>query len=69
MFNNNLYIGIDLTSKDLDNAYKLFGRCPACLEGKMREPVHAASKIFQSDVVGEILYGDLKQMKVNCISG
>ena len=66
---NNLYTGVDLVPKDLDNAYKLLGKCPACIEGKIKEPVHPSSKAFQTDVVGEVLYGDLKQSKTLCLSG
>ena len=67
--NNNLYPDIDLLPTDIDNARKLFGKCAACVEGKIKELVHPSSKLFQSDVVGEVLYGDLKQTKVTCLSG
>ena len=53
----------------MENAYILFGKCPACIEGKIKEPIHLASKTFQTDVVGEVLYGDLKQAKTVCLSG
>ena len=66
---NNLYTDNDLVPKDVDNANKLLGKCPACVEGKIKEPVHPSSKLFQSDTVGEVLYGDLKQTKVTCLSG
>ena len=62
------YPDIDLLPKDIDNASKLLGKCPACVQGKIKELVHPSSKLFQSDTVGEVLYGDLKQSKVTCLS-
>ena len=64
-----IYQGVMLSPKDVDNARKLFGKCPACLQGNMREPNHDASKIFQTDVPGEILYADLKKTTVTCFEG
>ena len=64
---NNVYVGLQLVPKDIDNSRKLFGSCPACLEGKMKEPAHHSSNTFQSDVTGENLYVDLKQTKVICL--
>ena len=65
----NIYRNINLLPKDVDNARKLFGKCPSCLQGKMREPNHDPSKTFQTDVPGEILYADLKKTEVTCIAG
>ena len=41
---NNLYPDIDLLPKDIDNASKLLGKCPACVQGKIKELVHPSSK-------------------------
>ena len=65
--NNNIYPGVTVTYHDLENAYRLFGKCKACMEGKHREPSHGESDSYHTDTTGEALYIDLKMTKSLCL--
>ena len=51
--------GVNLTRRDVDNSYKLFGPCVACIEGKMTKPEEPDSEKEPPRGVGNTLYMDM----------
>lgn len=62
MVNHGLIPGINLTSKDFENADRLLGRCTSCILGKMQAPTEETRLDEDLNMkVGEIIYVDLQQ--------
>ena len=59
MLENGVIAGCHLTGADIDNAYKLFGGCNACAEGKLKLPPEPESKSAPAPRVGHTLYADM----------
>jgi hypothetical protein len=66
---NGLYAGCNLTRRDVDNAYKLFGGCNACLEGKYQLPSEPPSETEPCPSVGHTLNVDLYIYRVTTLGG
>jgi hypothetical protein len=66
---NGLYAGCNLTRRDVDNAYKIFGRCNACLEGKYQLPSEPPSETEPCPSVGHTLNVDLYIYRVTTLGG
>ena len=68
-FENGLFAGVKLTRKDLDNAYKLFGPCVACMEGKFKLPSEPPSETPPAPTVGHTLNADFYVYKLTTLGG
>ena len=68
-FENGLFAGAKLTRKDLDNAYKLFGPCMACMEGKFKLPSEPSSETPPAPTVGHTLNADFYVYKLTTLGG
>ena len=59
----------NLTRADLDNAYKLFAPCAACLEGKFKLPSEPEADSVPAPAVAHTLYMDLFFHKYPTLGG
>jgi hypothetical protein len=58
--NNNLIIGSNLTTTDVNNFFKIYGKCPNCIAGKITRPSYKDSLSNNiANKVGDILHVDL----------
>ena len=69
MLENGLIAGCTLTRKDLDNAFKMFGPCFACLEGKFKLPSEPPSESEPAPTIGHTLNADLFIYKLTTLGG
>jgi hypothetical protein len=56
---NGDFPGCHLTSKDVDNAEVLFGKCLGCLEGKMKSQRQVTSQTKPASKIGENVFVDI----------
>ena len=69
LLDHSLIPGCYLTGQDLRNARSHIGRCPACVEGKMRAPSDRASTAEPADKIGGRVYIDLVPLSSKSIGG
>jgi hypothetical protein len=66
---NGNYNNCHLTGQDLRNARDLYGRCPACLEAKIRDKPQPTSTSPPANEVGEVLHSDLIPLTTKSAGG
>ena len=66
---NGNYNHCHLTGQDLRNARELYGKCPACLEAKIRDKPQPISTSPPANEVGEVLHSDLIPLTVKSAGG
>ena len=66
---NGAHPDCDLTSTDVKNAVLLYGKCTACIEGKMNNPPTPPSTTPPATEIGEHLHGDIIPFKTVCVGG
>lgn len=59
LLDNNSIIGIDLTSRDVENSRLLFGKCKGCMLGKTTNKKMPTSNSEHTDIIGKILHMDI----------
>jgi hypothetical protein len=57
--NNNLILGSRLNSKDVDNYFKIYGKCINCIAGKITRPSYRDSFSLIAGKIGDIVHVDL----------
>ena len=66
---NGLIAGCVLTRRDLDNAFKMFGPCLPCMEGKFKLPPEPPSESEPAPTVGHTINADLFIYKLITLGG
>jgi len=69
MLSNGNLLHTPLTADDVDNANQLFGKCEACLSGKVTELHFTPSEAAPAGAVGDHLYIDLIDLDSKSIGG